>query len=533
MSAFILPFICFFSLILSSFSAFGAENGGTLIVTYQTGPKGERLNRVRFWVRPAQEDPQLYPKGNSFVEDESNMTRIVVIENLAPGKYMVEFVVPNSDGLFEPIPKREIHVLSGKVVKIDQLIKPRYASLKVKTSIESTDAATLKAFPRAYLRNQQGQIVAESTDGKYTAHHLVPGKYRVVFENLPGFIAPPAMELTLAPNQNFGPIEGVYINELISFNAAGDKAYQETNFDNMQKTVLVPEGKAIIGDPFQDNRENVLSSKIIKLSSFYIGIYEITNFQYAQWLTQALKEGKIIYHTDKEKRGLVTDKQGQLLFKTKQADPYSQIFAENIQDKIQFFPEPGKHKYPVIDVSWYGAQAYCKDHQCRLPTEAEWEKAAGMAITPPGEPLKKYRFGFGRDEIDPTWANYNYNSRDQRKFAVNTTPIGFYNGLNKLPKTEGSREEKTTHLAVSPVGAYDMSGNVWEWVSDWYADHFNPNMPDNDPQGPETGINKVAKGGCYDSFADGVRVPERIGLPPDHADPFTGFRVAADKQKTE
>jgi formylglycine-generating enzyme required for sulfatase activity len=53
-------------------------------------------------------------------------------------------------------------------------------------------------------------------------------------------------------------------------------------------------------------------------------------------------------------------------------------------------------------------------------------------------------------------------------------------------------------------------------------------MSDVDPQGPPNGSNKVAKGGCYDSFADGVRVSERMGLPPDHADPFTGFRVAAD-----
>ena len=249
-----------FLLLLIPLSGMGDENGGTLIVTYQTGPKGERLNRVRFWIRSPHHDAQLYPKGNSYVEDQSNMTRIVVVENLPPGKYTIEFVVPNSDGLFEKTPKREVTILDGKVVKVDQLIKPRYASLKVKTSIESNTVSS-DLVPKAHLQNQHGQIVAESSEGKYTVKHLVPGKYIVVFEELPGFIAPPAMELTLGPNQNFGPIVGVYINEAISFNAAGDKAYQETNFDGMQKTVLVPEGKAIIGDPFQDNRENVLSSK--------------------------------------------------------------------------------------------------------------------------------------------------------------------------------------------------------------------------------------------------------------------------------
>lgn len=520
-------------LLLFSFTPIleGNENGGTLIVTYQTGPKGERLNRVRFWLKAPTQEPQLYPKGNSYVEDPSSFTRIVVIENLPPGKYFVEFVIPNSDGLFEQVPKREVTILSGKVVKIDQLIKPRYASLKVKTSFDSNQTAQ-HPIPRAHLQNPQGQLLVQSVDGKYTANYLVPGKYIVVFEELSGFIAPPAMEVTLGPNQNFGPIEGVYISESMAHNKVSDNAQSATTrFDQMQKTVLVPEGKAIIGDPYRDNQENVLPSKIVKISPFYIGIYEVTNSQFALWLNQALREQNIVYHTQGNRQGLVTDHEGHLLFKTQKADPYSQINVENVQGTLQFVPQPDKLKHPVINVSWYGAQAYCRDNQCRLPTEAEWEKAAGMAVYAPGEPLKKFRFGFGRNEVDRTWANYNYHAHDSTKFAVNTTPVGFYNGLNKLPKIEGMTEEQTTHLAISPVGVYDMSGNVWEWVTDWYSDEYYSHMSDIDPKGPPHGTSKVAKGGCYESFADGIRVSERMGLSPDHADPFTGFRVAQDKTR--
>lgn len=343
--------------------SFAQENQGTLIVTYQCGPKAERLHRVRFWLRGNHQVAQLYPKGNAFVDDKSNMSRMVVIENLPPGKYTVEFVPPNSDGLFEQTPKREAIVLPGKVVKIDQMIKPRYASLKVKTSFES-DTASSNIIPKCTLQDPQGHVIAQSSDGKFVANHLVPGKYILVFEELSGFIAPPAMELTLGPNQNFGPIEGVYINESVdSAKTPINISYQETPADVIQKTVLVPEGKAIVGDPFPDNRENELSPKVVKVSAFYIGIYEVTNFQYAQWLTKALKEGKILYHTEKERQGQVTDKEGRLLFKTQKADPYSQIFTETLHGKTVFFPQMGKHKNPVIDVTWYGATAYCHDNQ--------------------------------------------------------------------------------------------------------------------------------------------------------------------------
>ena len=290
-------------------------------------------------------------------------------------------------------------------------------------------------------------------------------------------------------------------------------------------------GKLILGDPFQDSLENELPPHIVRINDFYIGTYEVTNAQFAQWLNKAWGEGKITFHTEPEKRGQITDADGHLLLKTLEADPYSQIYVHTTSQGPHFLPMLGKHNFPVINVTWYGAQAYCKSYQFRLPTEAEWEKAAGMANTAPGEPLKKFRYGFSQNSIDKTWANYSETTQGTEQFQVLTSRVGFYNGSNKLEKAPGETLEQATHMAQSPSGAFDMSGNVWEWVSDWYDDQYYKHMPEDNPQGPAIGVEKVAKGGCYDSFAEGVRVAERIGLPPDHLDPYTGFRVALDAQK--
>ena len=104
---------------------------GSLIVTYQTGSQGERLDRIRFWLKKSDEQfQQMYPKNDAFVDDPSSMTRMVVIENLSPGKYTIEFAVPNRDGYFENVQKKEILISKGSAVKVDQLIKPRKTAFK-------------------------------------------------------------------------------------------------------------------------------------------------------------------------------------------------------------------------------------------------------------------------------------------------------------------------------------------------------------------------------------------------------------------
>lgn len=477
---------------------------GTLIVSYHTGPQKERLNRVRFRLRNSFGEIKMYPKEAQFVEGSQCHQRIVVIDNLPAGKYSLEFLIPNHDNLFESIPKRQIDLPSGQLVKIDQQIRPRYGSLK---AVVKAKDSSFENLPLITLENSRNEIRAQSTLGKLKAHYLNPGQYTLTFEPLPGYQTPAAQKLTIAPGEKAGTFIGLYASE-------------STKLD----LIPVPGGDSILGDPFNDSRENVRPAKIVKIAGFSIGTYEVTNSQFSAWLNKAIRINSISYGN--LTKGVVNDVQGHPLCKTSESGEPSGIEVQtNSLGEFTFNPISGKENHPVIFVSWHGAQQFCKELGLRLPTEAEWEKAAGMAITLPSEPLKKYRYGFSKDEIDATWANYLHQEASTNNLTPNTTEVGFYNGINSLPSASKGSVPVLTHLAKSPIGAFDMSGNVWEWVSDWDAVDARAKLKDN-PQAPISGTNKIAKGGCYGSFAAGVRVAERIALPTEHMDAFTGFRAA-------
>ncbi len=118
-----------FIFLTSIFQVYGVEtldetsNEGTLIVTYQTGQKGERLDRIRFWLK-SENHAEMYPQGLNFVDDDESMARTVVIENLKTGKYQLQFLIPNKDGFFQDVPHREVIIKEDNTVKIDQKIKP-------------------------------------------------------------------------------------------------------------------------------------------------------------------------------------------------------------------------------------------------------------------------------------------------------------------------------------------------------------------------------------------------------------------------
>ncbi len=377
---------------------------------------------------------------------------------------------------------------------------------------------------------QAGYTVTEITDQEtLTIGHfrgsqtIIPltfvGTYQVTFDDIPRYRTPSPVTIEIKANER-QVAGGVYLF--------------------VQPVVMIPTGPVIVGDVFGEGAADEKPSRAVDLNAFSIGITAVTNAEFAAWLTRAHEEGKIQYLQRPEaSKGVVIDRDGNVLFKTKHAAPESQIEVSTAAGHLAFKVVNGKEAFPVIEVSWYGAQLYCKENGGRLPTEAEWEKAAGMAFTPPNKPLKKYRYGFGRDSIDITCANYQEEFKKGKTPTVDTTPVGFYDGINLLSYDPGMdnklrtnpfllQQKHGTSLARSPSGAYDMSGNVREWTNDWYGSDYYKFIESVNPKGLRLGSHKVTKGGSYLSYAYGVRVAARQPLTPETTDAFTGFRIVID-----
>jgi formylglycine-generating enzyme required for sulfatase activity len=276
----------------------------------------------------------------------------------------------------------------------------------------------------------------------------------------------------------------IYLLDRVEMSLRGAKTREQDD----AVIVYVPGGTFQMGSTEGDSDEQPVHS--VTLDSFWIDKYEVISAQFAAFLNERGNQ------TQDGVSWLDLDDQGSLI---------EQVSGE-------YRPKPGYDSHPVNQVTWYGAAAYCEWAGGRLPTEAEWEYAAR------GREGSVYPWG---NEFDCSRGNFD----DETQIDEYVIPGGA--GCDGYDRTApvGSFE-----VGASWCEAFDLAGNVWEWVNDWYQEDYYAASPDSNPAGPETGDFKVLRGGAWGDVANYVRSADRAWGQPD--DPGTdfgfGFRCAAD-----
>ena len=212
----------------------------------------------------------------------------------------------------------------------------------------------------------------------------------------------------------------------------------------------------------------------VTLNDFFIDQYEVTNARYAE----CVKAGECLLPA-----------------------------GSSSYTRLSYYGDSQYGDYPVVLVSWHDARRYCQWRGMRLPTEAEWEKAARGTdgrLYPWGDIFDGSQANFCDRNCEHEWAQVEYNDG-----YADTAPVGSYpNG-------------------ISPYGAYDMAGNVWEWVADWHEENYYSTSPAINPTGPSSGEYRVVRGGSWLSTGDSLRAARRLrNVPTATYHLVGGFRCA-------
>lgn len=234
-------------------------------------------------------------------------------------------------------------------------------------------------------------------------------------------------------------------------------------------TISIASGIFKMGSNDGDNDEQPIHK--VRVNNFSISKYEITNAQYAVFMNAIGANANGRY------KGI----------------EYLEMNDEHIEINYingKFVADTSKENHPVIEVSWYGAKAYCTYYGGRLPTEAEWEFAAKGG--------NKHR-------------GYTYAGSD------NADEVAWYH------KNSGNTTKKVGTKNSNELDLYDMSGNVSEWCNDWYDKNYYK-KPVNNSKGPTSGAFKVIRGGFWNFNLGFIRVTDRSLNRPTSTSTDIGFR---------
>jgi len=300
----------------------------------------------------------------------------------------------------------------------------------------------------------------------------------------------------------------------------------------------------------------------VTLSAYQLGKYEVTNKEYCDVLNWALAQGYLMTNEDTAWTGTGDIYAGGPLARyliVAITQPTCNIqYSDGVFTSKTRTVMPNKIDYsmdthPMIHVSWYGSVAFCNwlsqwqgmtpcyDMQrgnwflvtppgegggYRLPTEAEWERAAGWGavFVPPDDTYwRHYIYSFRADTLTGgDRANYDYcNPLGLLPSDPPTSPVGWFNGTNVSPNGN-----TPTVNSRSPVQAYDMSGNVWEWCHDWYNPDYYLEGAMTNPTGPGMGWYRVSRGGGWGAMSSYCRSAVRGKALPATTDNSVGFRLS-------
>ena len=250
--------------------------------------------------------------------------------------------------------------------------------------------------------------------------------------------------------------------------------------------VLVPAGEFTMGTDDSHASVDQRPAHQVYVDAFYIDKHEVTNAQFEEFI---LAGGY-------KKRKYWTEASWEFIQKERvfYSSPMRNTYRINAPLAFGDNAVSTEPDHPVIGVSWYEADAYAKWVGKRLPTEAEWEKAAR---------------GTRKKRIYP-WGN-----------KMDFEKLNYFPHQQKLMPAGSFSEGK------SPYGVLDMAGSVWEWCSDWYAGIYSQGERKN-PKGPARGELKVLRGGGWASIRLQLRCANRYAEKPTHRAYTVGFRCVKD-----